>query len=110
MSSNTKAHALGQKLVNFKTRFSDILSRKQNGQIVGQSSFNFLILTYVMGHEVKISMTYTIHSPVTLPYILHVLSTQAFFIILGEIAIYQAISKYSLTYRRNTLLIAVFLG
>ena len=52
-----------------------------------------------MGHEVKISMTYTIHSPVTLPYILHVLSTQAFFIILVEIGIIaQAISKYSLTF------------
>ena len=63
-----------------------------------------------MGHEMKISMTYTIHSPVTLPYILHVLSTQADFIILVEIAIAQAISKYSLTFRRTALLIAVFLG
>ena len=62
-----------------------------------------------MGHEVKISMTYTIHSPVTLPYILHVLSTQAVFIILVEIAIAQPISKYSLT-NRTALLIAVFLG
>ena len=63
-----------------------------------------------MGHDVKINMTYTIHIPVTLPYILQVLSAQAVFIILVEIAIAQAISKYSLTYRRTALLIAVLLG
>ena len=38
-----------------------------------------------MSHEVKINKTY--HGPVTLPYILHVLSAQAVLIIIVEIGI-----------------------